>query len=154
MATFRWPAGWDPFGTLRNMQRELERVTGMSLFGEGRTIGGGNYPPVNLFNGPEDVLVQFEMPGVKREDLDLSITGETLVVKGAMRPQDGEDKFQYQRRERGTGEFSRTVVLPDKVEAEKVDAQLAGGILTIRLPKSEAAKPKQIRVKQGQEVPA
>jgi HSP20 family protein len=147
MATFRWPTGWDPFVALRHMQRELERATGVSIFGEGRSVGGGNFPPVNVYNGRDDVLVQLEMPGVKREDLDLSITGETLVVKGAVKPPPDEAKFEYQRRERGTGEFSRTVVLPDKVEAERVEASLAGGVLTVRLPKSEAAKPKQIHVK-------
>ncbi len=72
---FRWPGGWDPFGTLRTMQRELERAAGSDLFGDGRRVGGGNYPPVNVFSGADEIIVQSEVPGLKKEDLDLSITG-------------------------------------------------------------------------------
>jgi len=69
------------------------------------------------------------------------------VVKGVKHPSADEEQVRYQRRERGAGDFSRNVVLPDKVDADRVEAKLADGILTIRLPKSEAAKPKQVEVK-------
>ena len=105
------------------------------------------YPPVNVLNGPEDIIVQCELAGVGREDLDLSITGETLVVRGVKHPPAEEDKVRYERRERGSGDFSRTVVLPDKVDPDQIEAKLADGVLTIRLPKSEAARPRQIAVK-------
>jgi len=144
---FRWPGDWDPFGPLRHVQREMDRLLGRGLPGESRRIGGGPYPPVNVLNGPDDVVVQCEVPGLGREDLDLSITGETLVLKGTKRPPVGEDeKVRFHRRERGYGDFNRTVVLPDKVEADTVEAKLEAGILTIRLPKSDAARPKQITV--------
>jgi len=144
---FRWPSGWDPVPALRYMQREMDRLMGRGLFDDSRRIGGGSYPPVNVFNGPNDVLVQCELAGVKREDLDLSITGETLAIKGCKHlPAEGE-KVRYHRRERGFGEFNRTIVLPDKIDPEGVEAELKAGILTIRLPKSEAARPRQIEVK-------
>jgi HSP20 family molecular chaperone IbpA len=57
------------------MQRELERAAGSDLFGDGRRVGGGNYPPVNVFSGADEIIVQSEVPGLKKEDLDLSITG-------------------------------------------------------------------------------
>ena len=147
MATFRWPGGWDPFATVRFMQRELDRWMGRSAYGEGQRIGGGVYPPVNVLNGPNDMVVQLEVAGVRREDLDISITGETLAVKGVKQPPADEEQVRYQRRERGAGDFSRSIVLPDRVDPERIEAKLADGILTIRLPKSEAAKPKQIAVK-------
>jgi len=149
MAIFRWPDGFDPVSGLRLMQREMERLWSRSseMFGNMQRIGGGAFPPVNVLNSPEDMVVQCELAGVKKEDLDISITGETLVIKGVKEPPDDEEKFHYQRRERGAGEFSRTIVLPDKVDPEKVEASLAAGILTIRLPKSEAAKPRQVAVK-------
>jgi len=147
MAIFRWPGGWEGFAGLRQIQRELERLVGGGLFGESRRVGGGSYPAVNVLNGREDMIVQAELAGVKREDVDLSITGETLVIKGTKRPAQAEGELRYQRRERGTGDFSRTVVLPDKVNADGVEASLSNGVLTIRLPKSEAAKPRQISVK-------
>jgi len=127
------------------MQRELERLMGRGL-PEARSIGGGVYPPVNVLNGNDDLLVQCEVAGVKREDLEISITGDTLMIRGRKVPNVDEEKVRFQRRERGTGDFSRTVVLPDKVDPDKVVANLKNGILSIRLPKSEAAKPRQIRV--------
>jgi len=144
---FRWPSGWDPVGTLRYMQREMDRLMGRGLFGDSRSIGGGSYPPVNVLNGPDEILVQCELAGVKREDLDLSITGETLVIKGSKDLPAGAEKVRYHRRERGFGEFNRTIVLPDKIDPEAVKAEFNAGILSIRLPKSEAARPRQIEVK-------
>jgi HSP20 family protein len=129
------------------MQRELERLSGRG-YGEGRNIGGGVFPPVNVYNGSSELLVECEVPGVKREDIDLSITGETLVVRGEKHPAcaSGED-VRFQRSERGSGEFSRTIVLPDRIDPERISANLVDGILTVRLPKSEAAMPKKIDVK-------
>ncbi|MBN1941935.1 MAG: Hsp20/alpha crystallin family protein [Phycisphaerae bacterium] len=153
MATlFRWPGNWDPFAGLRVMQRELERLSGRGGFGEGRNIGGGVFPPVNVYNGPAELVVECEVAGVKREDVDLSITGETLVVKGVKHPagateEKAESDIRYQRCERGSGEFSRTIVLPDKVDPDRISASLIDGILTVRLPKSQAALPKKINVK-------
>lgn len=146
MATFRWPT-WDPWSGLRLMQRELERVVGRNIFGDlQQAVGGGVYPPVNVYNGRDDMLVQAEVAGVTREDLDISITGETLVIRGIKRAPQAEEQLRYQRRERGIGEFSRTIVLPDKVDPDRIEARLQNGILSIRLPKSEAARPRQIQV--------
>ncbi|MCK4602211.1 MAG: Hsp20/alpha crystallin family protein [Phycisphaerae bacterium] len=145
MAIFRWPGRWDPFASLRYMQREMERIVG-GAFGQDQRIGGA-YPPVNVLNGPEELIVQCEVPGMQRDELNLSITGETLVIKGTKRSSADEEKVRFQIRERGSGDFSRTIVLPDKVEADRIEAELAAGILTVHLPKSEAAKPTQISVK-------
>ncbi len=147
MATFRWPSGWDPFAGLRAMQRELDRLSGRSFFGESRSIGGGVYPPVNVLNGPEEIVVECEVAGVQRGDIDLSITGETLVIRGTKHRPVEDDDVRYHRCERGTGDFNRTIVLPDKVDAEKISAALTEGILTVRLPKSEAALPRRIEVR-------
>jgi len=146
MALFRWPGGWDMLENLRTVQREMDRLVGRGVFGEGCGIGGGSYPPVNVYNGPDEIIVDCELAGVPREDVDLSITGETLVIKGAKKPPPGEEKLRYQRRERGSGQFSRTIVLPEKVDADSVAASMRDGILSIRLPKSEAARPKQVLI--------
>jgi len=146
MAIFRWPETWDPFGVLRNMQRELERLTGRAGPGDARHVGGGSYPPVNVLSSADEIIVQCELAGVKREDVDVSITGETLVIAGTKGPAGAEGELRYHRRERGVGDFSRTIVLPDRVDAERIDAKLVDGILTIRLPKLEAASPRQVPV--------
>ncbi|MDY6914094.1 MAG: Hsp20/alpha crystallin family protein [Planctomycetota bacterium] len=147
MATFRWPGSWDPFASLRTMQRELERLVGRGPFGESQRIGGGVYPPVNVLNSPEDMIVQCEVTGVQRGDLDISITGDTLVIKGTKKSVVDEEKVNFLRRERGIGNFSRTIILPDKVDSDRIEAKLDAGILTVTLAKSEAAKPKQVPVK-------
>lgn len=146
MATFTWPGGLDPFAGLRYLQRELDRFAGRGT-GESRRVGGGNYPPINVYSSPDKIVVQCEVPGVSAGSLDLSITGETLVLKGEKAPTAEEDDVRYQRRERGLGAFQRTVVLPDAVDPDRIDAKLDAGVLTVTLPKSESAKPRQIPVK-------
>ena len=148
MALFKWSNNWDPFAGWRHMQRELERLfdRGTGSVGGGRSIGGGIYPPVNVFNGQDEIAVECEVPGLVKDQIDLSITGETLVITGTKTPSTDDENARYHRSERGSGDFKRTVVLPDKVDPEKISAKLEYGILTIRLPKSEAAKPKQINI--------
>jgi HSP20 family protein len=100
-----------------------------------------------VYTSAEDVLVQCEVPGVESDDLDVNITGETLTIKGVNRPAEGEESMKFIQRERGHGEFTRTVVLPDAVEADKIEASLRDGILTVRLPKAAGAEPRQIEIK-------
>ncbi len=146
MAIFRWPDNWDPLAGLKVMQRELERLSGRQD-GSGRGIGGGSYPSVNVLSSNDEMIVQCEVPGVKRDDIDLSIAGETVVIKGTKKCPCESDDVQYHRRERGAGDFSRTVVLPEKVDADKISASMTDGILIIHLPKSEAGVLKKIKVK-------
>ncbi len=145
MAIFRLGTSFDPFVGLRSLQRELERLS-WPWSGEARRVGGGTYPPVNVYESPGEIVVQCEAAGVSAADFDISITGETLTIKGVKRPPDEQD-VRYVRRERGSGEFTRTIVLPDEVEADKIQAKLADGIMTIHLPKAATAKPRKIDVK-------
>ncbi len=146
MAIFRWPDNWDPFAGLRVMHREIERLTGRQN-AAGRGIGGGSYPSVNVLSSNDEMVIECELPGIKREEIDLSIAGETVVIKGSKKCKRETDDTQYHRKERGSGDFSRTVVLPEKVDADNISASMSEGILTIRLPKSEAASLKKIKIK-------
>ncbi len=141
MTTFRWPGGLDPFVGLRGLQRELERYLNLPT-SEG-------YPPVNVYDTDEAFVVQATIPGVGTSELDLSITGDTLVIKGVKPPLPDIPDDRYVRRERGHGNFNRTVVLPDGVDPEKVTAKCADGILTIHLPKSVQARSHKIAVQGG-----
>jgi len=146
MAIFRWGSHFDPLAGFRQLHRELDRLMRPS-FTEARRVGGGAYPPVNVYEAPGEVLVQCEVAGVDPSDLDVSITGETLTIKGQKRPLPEAEDVKFIRRERGSGEFTRMIVLPDAVEADKIEATLADGIMTIRLPKAASEQPKQIEVK-------
>ena len=146
MAVFRWGSHWDPLWGLRAVQREMERLS-RPWSGESRRVGGGAYPPVNVFESEKEILVQCEVAGVEPEDLDLTITGETLTIKGVKKPIADTDDVKFVRRERGSGDFTRTIVLPDEVDADRIDASLTNGIMTIRLPKTGAPVVRSIKVK-------
>jgi HSP20 family protein len=113
---------------------------------ESSTRGRG-FPPVNVWEEGDNLLVEAELPGVKGEDLDISVVGDELTIKG--RRTGGEDGVTYHRRERTAGEFARVLRLPVDVDADGVNAALNEGVLLITLPKSEAAKPRRIQVKAG-----
>jgi HSP20 family protein len=106
-----------------------------------------DYPPVNIWAKDDDVVVSAELPGVKAEDLDLSITKSTLTIKGERKSDEPGEGVTVHRQERLSGSFAKTVKLPEQVDAEKASASYEHGVLTVTLPKSPEAKPKQITVK-------
>lgn len=138
----------NPFGMLNELQREMNR-----LF-EGYTPRPGNgawsrpatFPALNIWEVGDALHAEAEIPGVSQDDLEVYAVGNELTIKGTRKPREGEG-LTYHRRERGTGEFTRVITLPIDVDAEKVEATLKDGVLTVRLPKAEEAKPKKISVK-------
>jgi HSP20 family protein len=141
MTTFRWPTGLDPFLGLRGLQRELERMFNVP--------SSEGYPPINVYDADSEFVVEAMLPGVNAGDLDLSITGDTLVIKGTKKPIPDMPSDRYIRSERGQGNFNRTVVLPDGVEPDAIKAKCVDGILTIHLPKSAQARSHKISVQGG-----
>jgi HSP20 family protein len=124
-----WPAGWP--------RRR-------SAFLPGRAARA--YPLVNVYEDPEAVYVEALAPGLDADSLDVSVRGNTLTLAGEKKPLEGVPDEAYHRSERATGRFVRTLQLDADVDAEKVEARYENGIVTITLPKSEKAKPKQIPV--------
>lgn len=150
MALIQWREAFEPFRDLRELQDRMnrlfeDRLSG-ALFGVER--GTSTFPPLDIRHDAENVYVVAELPGVPLETLDVSIRGDTLAIKGERKaPEVAEEKFH--RRERPWGHFNRLVSLPDRVEGEKIRAQLKDGILRVTLPKAESAKPRQIKVAQA-----
>jgi HSP20 family protein len=142
MSRLNWQRGWDPF---RDFQREVGR-----LFETFEPLTSWRvarpFPAVNLYDAGEAYVLMAQLPGVGPGDLDLSITGETLTLKGERKRTEGVTEESYRRQERQFGRWARTVTLPDRIEPDKVAASFRNGILTVNLPKSEAAKPRQINV--------
>jgi len=95
----------------------------------------------------DNYYVRAELPGLKAEDLDISVTGDTLSISGERKLPAEDEKAKYHRREREAGRFSRILSLPARTDTKKVEAVCTDGVLTVTLPKAEAAKPKQISVK-------
>jgi HSP20 family protein len=105
------------------------------------------YPPLNVWEDGDNLYVEAELPGLAKDDIDVSVTGgDTLTIAGERRPR-GPEKAFWCRQECWYGRFSRTVTLPTAVDADKIEATYEGGVLTLTLPKHEAAKPKKIPVK-------
>jgi HSP20 family protein len=142
--TWSWRS---PFRELERMRREMDRLFGDLTEGIFREPRAGLYPLVNVTEGSDNYYIRAELPGIKAEDLDVSVTGNSLSIAGERKIPAEDEKAKYHRREREAGKFSRIISLPAQVDTTRVEASCVDGILTVVLPKSEAAKPKQITVK-------
>lgn len=139
--------GFDPFAQLREqVDRQFGEFVNQGLPGlANRVLGTRAFPAINIWDEGEELVAEAELPGLKSEDLDVSVVGSELTIKGE-RKSVGEEGTSYHRRERGTGTFTRVLRLAAEVDAENVQATLRDGVLTVRMPKAEAAKPRKINV--------
>jgi HSP20 family protein len=146
MPIFRWGHSWNTF---RDLEREVDRLLqGVTLAFPGVRLGQP-YPAMNLYERQHEYLLTAELPGVRREDLDLTITGGMLTIQGRRddSPKIPEEKFR--RSERFRGSWKRTIPVPDRVKHEELTAEFNNGILKIHLPKAEEVLPRQIPVVEG-----
>ena len=140
-----WSAGFRELdGMRREMDRLLDSLTGVTGF---RTAGV--FPAINVSEDTESVYVRAELPGIKIDDLDISMENDTLTIAGERKPGSGDESVSYHRREREWGAFRRSFSLPVRVDADKVMARYNDGVLTVTLPKAAEARPKQISVQAG-----
>lgn len=107
---------------------------------------GAAFPGVNVWEDGDNAYVEAELPGVTMNDLEVDVIGDEVVIKGERNIPD-EPGGVYRRRERPQGKFARRLTLPWEIDANKVEATLQNGVLTTKLPKSEAAKPRKVPVK-------
>lgn len=148
MPVFRWGHSWDP---LRDLEREVDRLLrGVNLTVQGIRVGR-QFPALNLYELPDEYLMTAELPGVKVEDLELTVVGGILTLRGDRKTPDGIDDDRYRRRERFRGAWQRSVTLPERIREELLSADFTNGILKIHLPKADELKPRQIPVAEGGE---
>lgn len=142
MSGMHWQRRWDPF---RDLQREVGRLfESLEPFHPWRLER--QFPALNLYDAGAHYILSAQLPGVTPEDVDLSITGETLTMRGERKRPEGVVDESYRRQERPFGRWSRTVTLPDRVDSAQISATFAHGILTVSIPKAESARPRQISV--------
>ena len=134
----------DPFSTLLGLQRAMENVMGNDWFGS-RTAGSGAFPLLNVFNDGDDFVVVAELPGVKKEELDVQVRGDTVRIQGK-KTIAYDERASVHRRERSQGQFDRTLTLPAEINADKVSAEYRDGVLELRLPRAESAKPRSVSI--------
>ena len=102
--------------------------------------------PTDVVETKDNVIVKMSAPGVKPEDIDISVVGDTLIIKGETKSEEQFEEGSYLRKERRFGSFQRTLSLPTSVASDKARAEFENGVLTLTLPKAEQAKPKSIKV--------
>jgi HSP20 family protein len=145
MALLRFDADTDPFGALLGLQDELERFMRNPAFAMGPS-GSGAYPPVNIFESHEGALIVAEIPGLDAAKLGVTGTAHTLAISGERKFEPDGGGLGYHRRELREGKFSRSIQLPEDYEAGKAEARYEAGLLIVRVPRAEHAKPRQITV--------
>jgi HSP20 family protein len=130
------------------LRREMDRLFDNFLATDGFSPLGHvrPFPALNLSEDHDRLLVEAEVPGLRMSDLEISIQGNELTLKGRRTSMEGES-LVYHRRERGAGEFTRFMTLPTEVDADRVEATLKDGVLTIVMPKAESARARKIAVK-------
>jgi HSP20 family protein len=144
---------WDPFRDFSQLQERINRVftDAHVRSGEDALMTSGNWvPPVDIYqNGDHELVLKAELPEVSREDIDITVDNGTLTITGEKKfPGDVNDvkEEQCHRVERRYGKFSRSFALPPTLDTTKVGANYRNGVLTVRLPLREEAKPRQIKV--------
>jgi HSP20 family protein len=140
----------DPWRDLAGMQDRMNRLFG-ELYGrrsdEDIFSRGEWMPPVDIYqSGKDELVLKIEVPGLKKEEIDLRVENNMLTIRGERRRESDVKDEQYHRVERSYGGFSRSFTLPNTVDTDKVKADYRDGVLTITLPTREEAKPRQIQV--------
>lgn len=137
----------EPFNSLLRLQEELDRVFERPLGRwESSPSARGVFPPVNVFNQPDRCVIRVEVPGLSPENTSLEAQGNTLMISGKRKLEE-ETKGSVHRRERWSGEFSRSLQIPKDFDLSRSEASYRHGILNIEVPKREEAKPRQITVR-------
>ncbi len=140
---------FDPFRELSQMQERINRVFGEAYRRTDDDVRnrGAWMPPVDIFETDNhEIVLKAEVPGLRRDDLDIRVENNTLTIRGERKQEGSVKQESFHRVERSYGAFSRSFSLPSTVNTEKVAANFADGVLTITLPTREEAKPRQIQV--------
>jgi HSP20 family protein len=146
---------WNPFGELNQLQDRINRAfsdtygrgSGPTHHDEGLMTTGEWAPPVDIYqNADQELVLKAELPDIVPDDIELSVNNDTLTISGEKRFTNDVKEDQFHRIERRYGTFSRSFSLPSSVDATKISAEHKNGVLTVRLPAREEAKPRQIKV--------
>jgi HSP20 family protein len=141
---------YDPFRELRNLNEEMNRLFSLStphtFEGEGFIRGAWN-PSVDIYENKDQIVLEAELPGMKREDFELTIENNVITLRGERKFEKKEETDNYHRVERAYGAFSRSFTLPQTVTAENATADFKNGVLRVALPKREEVKARRIEIK-------
>jgi HSP20 family protein len=141
---------WDPFREAMSLRNAIDRLFEESFvsprFGWWAPLGAADLA-IDMYETKDEVVVKAAMPGIKPEQTEVTITGNTLTIRGEAKEEKEVKEENYICRERRMGTFSRSIALPDGLKADKAEATFENGVLTLKIPKAEEAKPKTIKIK-------
>jgi HSP20 family protein len=140
---------WEPFRDMMSLRDAMDRMFEERFFRPPVPFGawGEGALAIDMYETDDSVVVKTAVPGVKAEEIDVSITGDTLTVRAEIKEEQEVNRENYLRRERRYGSSCRSVTLPGGLETEKAEADYTDGILTLTFPKAEEVKPKSIKIK-------
>jgi len=140
---------WEPFNELKRMENALDRMWG-NFFRPARYLrpwGEEWALPLDIYQTGDSVVVKTPLQGIKPEDVEVTIEGNTLTMRGESRADEEAKEEDYILRERRHGTFCRSVTLPAGLDTDKAEASYENGVLTLSIPRREEARPKSIKVK-------
>ena len=138
---------WNPLHEMIDMRNEMDRFFDDFFRYKPMTYEGFGAIDLDLYQTNNDIIIKASVPGVKPEDLKISVTGDVLTIRGEIKKDEEVKEDDYHIHERRYGSFSRSITLPGKVVADKATAEFKNGVLKLTLPKTEEIKPKTIIVK-------
>jgi HSP20 family protein len=142
-------ARWDPFAEFVSLRQAMDKLFEESfvrpLWRESERV---HRPPLDIYTTDENIVIVMSLPGVKPEDVDVTVEGDTVTIRGEFKP--SADKVEYAVQERPVGPFRRVVNLNVPVDASKAEASFKDGVLTLTLPKAEEVRPRVIKVKSSE----
>lgn len=140
---------WDPFREMAGMRQQMDQLLNDWLSTTGERDGGSNgwqRLPLDVSEGDDAYIVRASIPGVKPEELEISVQNNMLTIQGETKSEEEHQDDRWHLRERRFGKFQRSIGLPSNVDPDQIDATYENGVLTLTLPKSEEAKPRRISV--------
>jgi len=138
---------FEPMREMVSLREAMDRLFNDAFTPSLNTASGWQVPAVDLYQTDDEIVVKATLPGLNSDDVQISITGDMLTLKGEFKQEEEKKERAYHLREQRYGAFERTFALPTDVIADKAKAEFDNGILTITLPKAEEVKPKMITVK-------
>lgn len=138
---------WNPWNEMMSVRNSLERIFDDRFLVDRRDAAGGFWnPAVDVFETDEAVVINAELPGLSKENIEIDVKNRLLTVKGERSQENETREDHYYRKERRFGRFKRTFSLPEGVEPDQIKAEFKDGVLKIRIPRPEDKKPRQITV--------
>jgi HSP20 family protein len=139
---------WEPLREVMSLRQAMDRLFEDSFVGLPRlTLNGSGEFPIDMYQEKDNLVVKAALPGVKPEELDITVADDTLTIRGEHKEEQETKEDDYIHRECHYGAFSRSVAIPMKVKGDKAEATFEEGVLTLTLPKADEIKPRQVKVK-------